>query len=49
MGTCVRFAENRVIMRTCCLVAACDFNADDFAARWKAGAFDLVVAVDAGL
>ena len=36
-------------MRTCCLVAACDFNADDFAVRWRSGAFDFVVAVDAGL
>ena len=32
----------------CALVAACDFNEDDFTARWRAGRFDGVVAVDAG-
>lgn len=35
-------------MTTCALVATCDFNAADFEARWKAGEFDLVMAVDAG-
>ena len=36
-------------MSTCAVVAACEFNADDFLMRWKAGAFDFVIAADAGL
>ena len=36
-------------MATCALVGAVDFNAEDFEARWEAGGFDLVIAVDAGL
>lgn len=35
-------------MATCALVGAVDFNAEDFEARWEAGGFDLVIAVDAG-
>ena len=35
-------------MTTCALVAASDFNADHFAALHDQGAFDKVVAVDAG-
>ncbi len=35
-------------MTTCALVGATDFNGEDFLARWKAGAFDYVIAVDAG-
>ena len=35
-------------MTTCALVAACDFNADDFLSRDAKGAFDCVYAVDAG-
>ena len=36
-------------MRTCALVATCDFNAADFARRRAAGLFDAVVAIDGGL
>lgn len=35
-------------MATCALVGAVDFNAEDFRARYDAGAFDFVIAVDAG-
>ena len=35
-------------MSTCALVGAVDFNAGDFQARQAAGAFDFVIAVDAG-
>ena len=35
-------------MATCALVGAVDFNAEDFLARRDAGAFDFVIAVDAG-
>ena len=35
-------------MKTCALVGAADFNAADFVARREAGAFDFVIAVDAG-
>ncbi len=35
-------------MGTCALVGAADFNAGDFLARHEAGAFDFVIAVDAG-
>ncbi|MEG1907562.1 MAG: thiamine diphosphokinase [Gordonibacter sp.] len=35
-------------MGTCALVAAIDFNAEDFQARRMAGDFDFVIAVDAG-
>ena len=35
-------------MSTCALVGAVDFNAEDFLARHAAGAFDFVIAVDAG-
>lgn len=35
-------------MSTCALVGAVDFNAEDFRARHEAGAFDFVIAVDAG-
>ena len=35
-------------MATCALVAPIDFNAEDFKARFDAGMFDYVIAVDAG-
>lgn len=35
-------------MATCALVAASDFNAEDFKARYDAGMFEFVIAVDAG-
>lgn len=35
-------------MGTCALVGAVDFNGEDFAARYAAGDFDFVIAVDAG-
>ena len=35
-------------MATCALVGAVDFNAEDFKARQQAGAFDFIIAVDAG-
>lgn len=35
-------------MAVCALVAASDFNEEDFCARWKTGEFDFVIAVDAG-
>lgn len=35
-------------MAVCALVAASDFNEEDFRARWKTGGFDCVIAVDAG-
>lgn len=35
-------------MATCALVAAIDFNAEDFKTRYDAGEFDFVIAVDAG-
>ena len=35
-------------MKTCALVAAADFNAEDFSKRWGAGEFDCIVAVDGG-
>lgn len=35
-------------MKSCALVAACDFNEADFSKRWKGGEFDSVVAVDGG-
>ena len=35
-------------MTTCALVGAVEFNAGDFQARQAAGAFDFVIAVDAG-
>ena len=35
-------------MATCALVGAVDFNAEDFEARRAAGAFDYIIAVDAG-
>lgn len=35
-------------MKTCALVAACDFNAEHFRARYEAGSFDCVIAVDRG-
>ena len=35
-------------MSMCALVGAVDFNAEDFLARHAAGAFDFVIAVDAG-
>lgn len=35
-------------MATCALVAAIDFNAEDFKARHAAGEFDFIIAVDAG-
>ena len=34
--------------KTVALVAASDFNRGDFSKRWKAGAFDSVIAVDGG-
>ncbi len=36
-------------MRTCALVGASDFNADEFANLDEQGAFDYVIAVDGGL
>lgn len=35
-------------MATCALVGAVDFNVEDFLARYNAGEFDFVIAVDAG-
>lgn len=35
-------------MATCALVGASDFNAEDFKARYDAGLFEFVIAVDAG-
>ena len=35
-------------MAACALVATCEFNEADFCARWKAGQFDSVIAVDGG-
>lgn len=35
-------------MATCALVGAVDFNAEDFEARREVGAFDFIIAVDAG-
>ena len=35
-------------MKSCALVAACDFNEADFSKHWKGGEFDAVVAVDGG-
>ena len=35
-------------MAVCALVAASDFNEEDFCARWKAGGFDYIIAIDAG-
>lgn len=35
-------------MGVCALVAASDFNAQDFLARYEAGCFEYVIAVDAG-
>lgn len=34
--------------KTVALVATCDFNAEDFAKRWKASEFDCIIAVDGG-
>ena len=35
-------------MEVCALVAASDFNTQDFMARYEAGYFDYIIAVDAG-
>lgn len=35
-------------MGVCALVAASDFNTSDFMARYEAGCFDYIIAVDAG-
>ena len=35
-------------MTSCALVGASDFNGGDFLARWASGAFDSVIAADAG-
>lgn len=36
------------VLSTVALVGASDFNAAHFAAHWKEGAFDAVIAVDGG-
>ena len=41
-------ADNVGAVRTCALVAASDFNGEDFSARRAAGDFDFVIAVDGG-
>lgn len=44
----MRAVKEKNRMATCALVAAVDFNADDFLARHGAGEFEFVIAVDAG-
>lgn len=36
------------VMGGCCLVAACEFNRDDFLRRYREGLFERVIAVDGG-